>query len=131
MAPRRCSTCSSRRFPIRCRCSSCLIAAGYDPNTTLIDTRILAHYRDLLPPHFEDPGLPAEYAAWQRTFAGPALLWVVIRSSYAGATESDRHVIQVLLRHGAKPDLSRKFLRAMEPAWGDTGSYKEVRQLIG
>jgi hypothetical protein len=107
------------------------LAAGYDPNTALIDSRILVHYSTSLPPQFEAADLPPEYSAWTHTFAGPALLWVVIRASYAGVTPSDRHVIQFLRQHGADTRLCRKFLEAMEAVWGDTVPFKEVRRLIG
>jgi hypothetical protein len=106
------------------------LAAGYDPNATLIDRRILVHYSSNLPPPFEAAELPPEYDSSRHTFAGPALLWVVIRASYAGATEADRHVIQFLLQRGADTRLCRKFLLAMEPAWGANDTYKEVRRLI-
>jgi hypothetical protein len=108
-----------------------IFASGYDANVTLIDTRVLALYGNLLPPHFVAPGLPPEYAAWKRTFAGPALLWVVILSWYEGPTQSDRQVIQFLLQHGADPSLSRAFLKEMEREGDTTGSLKEVRRLIG
>jgi hypothetical protein len=108
-----------------------LVGAGYDPNVALIDTRILPHYSDMLPPHFEAPGLPEEYSAWKRTFAGPALLWVVIRASYDGATENDRKVVDFLRRHGASTELSAAFLDDMRPAWGETSSYKDVSRLVG
>jgi len=107
-----------------------LFASGYDPNITLIDTRILPHYGDLLP-SFEAPGLPPSYDSWNRTFTGPALLWVVMRSMVYGATQSDRHVIQFLLQHGADADLSRKYLKANEHDFGGFDSFKEVRQLVG
>ena len=108
-----------------------LVAAGYDPDAPLLDTRILPHYGEALPPQFEGPGLPSEYSAWNRTFAGPALLWVAIRASYAGATENDRKVIQFLRSRGASTTLTRSFLEAVRPAWGDTESFKETARLVG
>jgi hypothetical protein len=107
-----------------------LVDSGYDPNVNLIDTRIMPHYGDSLPPHFQAPDLPPEYAAWKKTFAGPILLWVVIRGSYMGPTPADAHAIQFLREHGAKTELPREYLTAMKPVWGDTRSYQEVDRLM-
>jgi len=106
------------------------VDAGYDPNSKLIDHRVLSHYGDHLPPHFEAPGLPEEYAAWQRTFAGPALLWIVIRSTYMTVTDSDRHAIQFLLQHGANTQLCKEYLKAMAESLSQYPAYQEIAKLI-
>jgi hypothetical protein len=106
------------------------VDAGYDPNSKLIDHRVLSHYSDHLPPHFEAPDLPEEYAAWQGTFAGPALLWIVIRSTYMTVTDSDRHAIQFLLQHGANTQLCREYLKATEESLSQYPAYQEIARLI-
>ena len=107
-----------------------LIEGGFDLNTNLIDTRILSHYSSSLPPHFESPDLPADYAAWQGSFGGSALLWVVIRSAWAGPTVSDLNVIRFLRDHGADTKVPRQFLVALQPAWGDMEPYQQVRNAV-
>jgi hypothetical protein len=107
-----------------------LVAAGYDPNAKLLDYRVLYHYSDHLPPHFEAPGLPPEYAAWQGTFAGPALLWIVIRATYFTVTDNDRHAIRFLLQHGADAQLCKAYLKANEQSLGQFPAYKEMRQML-
>ena len=106
------------------------VDAGYDPNSKLIDHRVLSHYSDHLPPNFEATDLPEEYAAWQGTFAGPALLWIVIRSTYMTVTDSDRHAIQFLLQHGANTQLCKEYLKATEQSLSQYPAYQEVAKLI-
>jgi len=108
-----------------------MIDAGFDVNTNLIDTYIMPSYGDAIPPDFQSPDLPTGYSAYDRTFAGPALLWVVIRAAWAGPTRSDLAVIEFLRRHGADTKLPREFLTALQPAWGYTESFQRVRAAIG
>jgi hypothetical protein len=107
-----------------------IVDAGFDPNTNLIDASILRHYSQSLPPHFESPDLPADYAAWQGSFGGPALLWVVIRAAWAGPTASDLKVIEFLRSRGADTRLPKQFLTAMQPVWGDMAPYQQVRKAV-
>jgi hypothetical protein len=101
-----------------------MIKAGFDPNVNLVDGRIFAGYG--LPPHFESADLPPEYAAWQDSFGGPALLWVVIRAAYAGPTASDLEVIKFLVDRGVDTKVTKQFLVAYKPIWGDTPAFQQV-----
>jgi hypothetical protein len=107
-----------------------IVDAGFDPNTNLIDASILRHYSASLPPHFESPDLPADYAAWQHCFGGPALLWIVIRGAWAGPTASDLKAIAFLRSRGADTRLPKQFLAAMQPIWGDMPPYQQVRKAV-
>ena len=106
------------------------VAAGFDLGTNLFDGRIMREYGDLVPPHFESPDLPDDYAAWQRTFGGPVMLWLTIRSSYGITEDWDIPVLEFLKSEGANTKLARDFLTALEYAWGDTPTYQRVRDAV-
>jgi len=107
-----------------------IVDAGFDPNTNLIDASILRHYSQSLPPHFESPDLPADYAAWQGSFGGPAMLWIAIRAAWAGPTASDLKTIAFLRSRDASTSLPKQFLTAMQPVWGDMEPYQQVRKAV-
>lgn len=110
-----------------------MVDAGFDVNADLFDARILRHYGGLLPPGFESPGLSADYDASQGTFGGPALLWLVIRSS-SGITEDwDIETIDFLKSQGADTKLSKRFLdlAGTDYGWNDFPGYQKVRAAIG
>jgi hypothetical protein len=107
-----------------------LLNSGLNPNADLIDARIMAGLSKMLPPHFKDRLAPSGYSAWERQFAGPADLWLVIRSSYAGPEAGDFELLQALATRGAKFDVSLAFLHEYEPIFGDTPVYWKVRKEV-
>lgn len=107
------------------------IAAGFDVNTRLIDTRTI------LPPsainHFEGPNVPEGYAAWQGTFAGPMLLWIACRATWLGADETDWQLVDLLLAHGADVSAALDYLEFQENGVGGldgTGTYTRLRRML-
>lgn len=97
-------------------------AAGYDLDESLVDPVILQHYTDLLPPYWDGPDTPAGYGGGQ--FAGPLLLWVVIKATGLGPTDEDTAVIDYLAASGADCTVTRSFLEDTRPA-NDDGYYDE------
>jgi hypothetical protein len=107
-----------------------LLSNGLNPNADLIDARIMPGLSDTLPPNFEHRLTPSDYSAWKRQFAGPADLWLVIRSSYAGPQAGDFQLLRALATRGAKFDVSLAFLHEYEPIFGNTPVYWEVRNEV-
>lgn len=105
------------------------LESGFDPNATLLDARVMRSLGSL-PPPFEHPLLPKEYAAWQHVFAGPADLWLVIRACYAGAASDDFDLLSQLSGRGARFELSLAFLKAYERTWGETPACMRVRNEV-
>lgn len=108
-----------------------LIRKGFDVNAPLVDANIMYTYGDSMPPHFDTPETPRGYAAWQNTFAGPALLWVVMAATYRMPAEYDLQVIEFLLEHGADRRAVNSFMAAYKPIWGDTTPYQQVAEVLG
>ena len=107
-----------------------LLSNGLNPNANLIDARIMAGLSNMLPPHFAHRLAPSGYSAWQRQFAGPADLWLVIRSTYSGPEAGDFEQLRALASRGAKFDVSLAFLHEYERIYGDTPVYWEVRNEV-
>jgi len=107
-----------------------LLSNGLNPNARLIDARIMAGMSEMLPPLFEHSLTPLGYESWKRQFAGPADLWLVIRSSYAGPEPGDFEQLRALASGGARFDVSLAFLREYESTFGGTPVYWEVRNEV-
>ena len=105
------------------------LARGMDPNKNLVDTRIMPSYGSL-PPHFDEKLAPVGYGAWNKTFVGPADLWVVIRGAYAGSTDGDFDLLRLLAANGATMRTSLLFLKSYESIWGNTPVYWDVRKKV-
>jgi len=105
------------------------LAHGMDPNKNLVDTRIMPSYGSL-PPHFDEKLAPVGYGAWNKTFVGPADLWIVIRGAYAGSADGDFDLLQLLAANGATMQTSLLFLKSYESIWGDTPVYWDVRRKV-
>lgn len=83
---------------------------GYTLDTELIDTRIMATRRSL-PEHFEHSKLSEKYGAWNKTFAGSALFWIVCIIAYEGASPEDYELIEFLVANGADTTLPLAYMK--------------------
>lgn len=107
------------------------IAAGFDVNTRLVDTRTILPRNAIN--HFEGPNVPEGYAAWQGTFAGPMLLWVACRATWIGADETDWQLVDLLLENGADVSAALDYLEFQENGVGaldGTGTYNRLRRML-
>lgn len=107
-----------------------LLDNGFDPNAHLVDQTLLD--RDAIQP-FDHPDKPKGYAAWQGTFGGPLLLWMMLDVTWEGASDTDWRVIQSLLDHGADVTVPLAFLRQNARSVGaldDTGTFDKALQLL-
>jgi hypothetical protein len=107
-----------------------LLKHGFNPNKNLIDTRIMRSYGNLFPPQFIHELTPEGYDAWNKTFAGPADFWIVIRASLAGPAQGDFDLLQLLANSGATFKISLAYLKAYETILDDTPVYWDVRNQI-
>lgn len=105
------------------------IKHGFNPNMNLLDTRIMPTYGSI-PPHFDPKLTPEGYGAWNKTFVGPADLWIVIRASYAGPAPGDFDLLRLLANCGATFKVSLAFLKSFESIYGDTKVYWDVRNQV-
>lgn len=75
---------------------------GFRLDTELIDTRLMPmRGAGSRPDHFEHPRLSPKYGAWNRSFAGSALFWIVIVSACEGASPEDYELIEFLVANGS------------------------------
>ena len=106
------------------------IKSGFDVNATLSDIKIMRFNSENLPPHYDTRLTPAGYGAWNRTFKGPLGLWLITWMCYSGVRDEDEALIKTIAENGDKFDVEKDFLKAMEPVWGDTKSYKQTKDLV-
>lgn len=107
------------------------IAAGFDVNTRLIDTRTVLDPKAIH--HFEGPNVPDGYAAWQSTFAGPMLLWLTCRMTWSGGNETDWKLVELLLDNGADVRAAFDYLEFNRNGLGrldGTGTYAGLHGLL-
>lgn len=106
------------------------IKSGFDVNTTLADPKIMRLNSESLPPHYETKLTPAGYGAWNRSFKGPLGLWLITWMCYAGVHDEDEALIKIIGETGGRFEVEKDFLKAMEPAWGRTESYRQTKDLV-
>lgn len=110
-----------------------LVAAGFDPNSFVVDGRIFAGYGDTLdtfPPFFISDDLPHGGLSSSTNFEGPALLWVVVRASYFGPTSSDLSVIKYLMEQGADTKIAKQFLDAYRSCWDEFPAFQQTSKAV-
>jgi hypothetical protein len=98
---------------------------GFKLDTELIDTWLMPKRgMGSMPFHFEHPKLSAKYGAWNKTFAGPALFWIVSVNAYEGGTEEDFDLIKFFVANGADVTLPLAYMRV---SYRTTPVEKELR----
>jgi hypothetical protein len=107
------------------------LAAGFDVNQRLVDTRTLLDPGAIN--HFDGPHTPKGYETWRKRFAGPMLLWIACRATWEGADETDWKLIDLLLDHDAEVQTTLAYLRFHRNDLGEmdgTGGYARLQRLL-
>ncbi len=100
---------------------------GYNIDKHLSDATILKHWHKNLPPYYRAVNKPSGYSS--NRFSGPLLMWVVILSTYQGATVDDIAIIDFLISEGAEKDTTLSYLKFC--TWlHDTSPYHKIRPML-
>lgn len=99
-------------IPDRVEIMKLFMKYGFKLDTELVDTRLMPmRGMGSRPDHFEHPKLSPKYGAWNKTFAGSALFWIVCVSAYEGASPEDYELLEFLVANGADTTLSLAYMK--------------------
>lgn len=106
------------------------IKYGFNINEILFDAEILKHWSSSLPPYYLAENKPQEYSAYKNQFSGPLLMWMVILTTYRGATQDNLDVIKYIVSNGAELEITLAYLDFSKSWLENTSPYHEIRDLL-